>query len=208
MRAERPRAARRLPQAPPRRGMGAGRLWIFSANPTPARVRTMRWAGKAARAPEHLRPGFTRLQHSGSRVGQPLSCRFCAPAGSVMQPHIFAAGSGARRTGGHQGRLGRPRVSQPDCLRTTNWLHRLAAPAIRLRWRSCALASRFCSCLPLSCSAAALAACGAWDYSACTVPAWAVSSVGRASRLHREGRRFEPVTAHQARRFPFIPPRP
>ena len=26
----------------------------------------------------------------------------------------------------------------------------------------------------------------------------AVSSVGRASRLHREGRRFEPVTAHQA----------
>ena len=29
--------------------------------------------------------------------------------------------------------------------------------------------------------------------------AWAraVSSVGRASRLHREGRRFEPVTAHQ-----------
>ena len=25
----------------------------------------------------------------------------------------------------------------------------------------------------------------------------AVSSVGRASRLHREGRRFEPVTAHQ-----------
>ncbi len=26
----------------------------------------------------------------------------------------------------------------------------------------------------------------------------AVSSVGRASRLHREGRRFEPVTAHQS----------
>ncbi len=26
---------------------------------------------------------------------------------------------------------------------------------------------------------------------------WAVSSVGRASRLHRECRRFEPVTAHQ-----------
>lgn len=25
---------------------------------------------------------------------------------------------------------------------------------------------------------------------------WAVSSAGRASRLHREGRRFEPVTAH------------
>ena len=25
---------------------------------------------------------------------------------------------------------------------------------------------------------------------------WAVSSVGRASRLHREGQRFEPVTAH------------
>jgi hypothetical protein len=25
----------------------------------------------------------------------------------------------------------------------------------------------------------------------------AVSSVGRASRLHREGQRFEPVTAHQ-----------
>lgn len=29
----------------------------------------------------------------------------------------------------------------------------------------------------------------------------AVSSVGRASRLHREGRRFEPVTAHQFHRF-------
>ena len=28
----------------------------------------------------------------------------------------------------------------------------------------------------------------------------AVSSAGRASRLHREGRRFEPVTAHHARR--------
>ena len=27
---------------------------------------------------------------------------------------------------------------------------------------------------------------------------WAVSSAGRASRLHREGRRFEPVTAHHA----------
>ncbi len=25
----------------------------------------------------------------------------------------------------------------------------------------------------------------------------AVSSAGRASRLHREGQRFEPVTAHQ-----------
>ncbi len=30
--------------------------------------------------------------------------------------------------------------------------------------------------------------------------AWAVSSVGRASRLHREGRGFEPLTAHQFRR--------
>jgi hypothetical protein len=29
------------------------------------------------------------------------------------------------------------------------------------------------------------------------LPSRAVSSVGRASRLHREGRRFEPVTAHQ-----------
>src|SRR5206468_1120656 len=28
---------------------------------------------------------------------------------------------------------------------------------------------------------------------------WAVSSAGRASRLHREGRRFEPVTAHHRR---------
>ena len=27
---------------------------------------------------------------------------------------------------------------------------------------------------------------------------WAVSSVGRASRLHREGQRFEPVTAHHS----------
>ena len=25
---------------------------------------------------------------------------------------------------------------------------------------------------------------------------WVISSVGRASRLHREGRRFDPVTAH------------
>lgn len=25
---------------------------------------------------------------------------------------------------------------------------------------------------------------------------WAISSVGRASRLHREGQRFEPVIAH------------
>ena len=30
-----------------------------------------------------------------------------------------------------------------------------------------------------------------------SLPQCAVSSVGRASRLHREGRRFEPVTAHQ-----------
>lgn len=36
----------------------------------------------------------------------------------------------------------------------------------------------------------------------------AVSSVGRASRLHREGRRFEPVTAHQCPRWlrPSVPP--
>ena len=29
-----------------------------------------------------------------------------------------------------------------------------------------------------------------------SLPLRAVSSVGRASRLHREGQRFEPVTAH------------
>ena len=32
----------------------------------------------------------------------------------------------------------------------------------------------------------------------CATAGRAVSSVGRASRLHREGRRFEPVTAHQS----------
>ena len=32
----------------------------------------------------------------------------------------------------------------------------------------------------------------------CRYPGRAVSSVGRASRLHREGRRFEPVTAHHS----------
>ena len=26
---------------------------------------------------------------------------------------------------------------------------------------------------------------------------WALSSAGRASRLHREGREFEPLSAHQ-----------
>src|SRR4051794_34512471 len=31
----------------------------------------------------------------------------------------------------------------------------------------------------------------------------AVSSVGRAPRLHRGGRRFEPVTAHQRKAFPY-----
>ena len=47
-------------------------------------------------------------------------------------------------------------------------------------------------------------------------PPRALSSVGRASRLHREGRRFEPVSAHQVRRSPMNgaekapgkPPRP
>ena len=37
----------------------------------------------------------------------------------------------------------------------------------------------------------------------CALPSFgAVSSVGRASRLHREGQRFEPVTAHHAVTYP------
>ena len=36
----------------------------------------------------------------------------------------------------------------------------------------------------------------------------AVSSAGRASRLHREGRRFDPVTAHHSHHQPHRHPRP
>ena len=31
---------------------------------------------------------------------------------------------------------------------------------------------------------------------------WALSSAGRASRLHREGREFEPLSAHQLKKPP------
>ncbi len=34
------------------------------------------------------------------------------------------------------------------------------------------------------------------------IPLGALSSVGRASRLHREGQRFEPVSAHHIRGLP------
>ncbi len=35
-----------------------------------------------------------------------------------------------------------------------------------------------------------------WHEAFCPLPGRAISSVGRASRLHRECRRFEPVIAH------------
>ncbi len=51
----------------------------------------------------------------------------------------------------------------------------------------------------------------AFRYEFRRVPERAVSSVGRASRLHREGRQFEPVTAHQpalAKRAEAVAPKP
>ena len=59
------------------------------------------------------------------------------------------------------------------------------------------------SCSRLGRATSVLPACGGRFKSLgrpCVVRLRAVSSVGRASRLHREGRRFETVTAHQIRK--------
>ncbi len=66
------------------------------------------------------------------------------------------------------------------------------------RTRALAVPAR--SRCPRSSRMPALAAAARADYSAGrSCDDRAVSSVGRASRLHREGRRFEPVTAHHVR---------